>query len=185
MAEDGDPQFGADQTFVTAPAAGGGATGVTAGRATLTGTIDPHGVATSYHFNYGPTAAMGRAHRRLMGARGMVTSWSLRRFGAVAGYDLSCAGCCDERGRGGSLRVAMGLFRTAPAPTAVVIGPTGVSTDAATLVGEVNTFGLTGSYHFDVWSLDSSYRMSTRGAAGGGYRVGRACERCVDRAAGG
>jgi hypothetical protein len=33
--------------------------------------------------------------------------------------------------------------------------------DGATLAGEVNTFGLTGSYHFDVWSLDSGYAVST------------------------
>jgi hypothetical protein len=43
----------------------------------------------------------------------------------------------------------------------VVIGPSGVSTDAAMLAGDVNTFGLTGSYRFDVWSLDSSFATST------------------------
>ena len=32
---------------------------------------------------------------------------------------------------------------------------------SATLAGEVDTYGLTGSYHFDVWSLDSSYTVST------------------------
>ena len=29
------------------------------------------------------------------------------------------------------------------------------------MAGEVSTFGLTGSYHFDVWSLDSAYAVST------------------------
>jgi hypothetical protein len=54
-----------------------------------------------------------------------------------------------------------GLFRTAAAPSAVVIGPSGVSTDSAVLAGDVNTFGLTGSFHFDVWSLDSAFATST------------------------
>ena len=55
---------------------------------------------------------------------------------------------------------ADGLFRTAPAPMATAIGPTGVTTNTATLGGELNTFGLTGSYRFDVWSLDSAYAVS-------------------------
>jgi hypothetical protein len=37
----------------------GAATGVTRTTATLTGTVDPNGTATSYHFEYGTTAAYG------------------------------------------------------------------------------------------------------------------------------
>src|SRR5205807_82972 len=54
---------GADKTFTTLPLAPvvvtGGATGLTAGGATLTGTVDPRGVPTTYHFEYGKTTAYG------------------------------------------------------------------------------------------------------------------------------
>lgn len=157
----GGPQFGADQTFTTAPAAGGGASDVTGTRASLTGTINPHGVATSYHFNYGPTSSYGARTPEVDAGAGngeRVVSHSISGLLPDTTYHVqvvatSASGVVHEG--------ADGLFRTAPAPTAKAIGPTGVSTDAATLVGEVNTYGLTGSYHFDVWSLDSSYRSST------------------------
>jgi hypothetical protein len=172
------PQFGTDQTFVTAPAAGGGATGVTSRRARLTGTIDPHGVATSYHFNYGPTSSYGESTPEADAGAGdgeQQVPQDLSGLVPDTSYHVQVVATSSN----GVVRSgADGLFRTAPAPTAVVIGPTGVSTDAATLAGEVNTFGLTGSYHFDVWSLDSAYAVSTpmrpvSGSAGAG-RVGAA-----------
>jgi uncharacterized protein YggU (UPF0235/DUF167 family) len=156
-----DPQYGADETFITAPAAGGGATNVTSRRARLTGTIDPHGVATSYHFNYGPTASYGASTPEVSAgsadAEQQVTQ-DISGLLADTTYHVQAVATSV----GGVVRSgADGLFRTAPAPTAAVIGPTGVSTDAATLAGEVNTYGLTGSYHFDVWSLDSTYAISS------------------------
>jgi hypothetical protein len=55
---------GPDETFTTAavPAplvSTGGASGVTRGEALLSGTIDPQGWATTYHFDYGTTTAYG------------------------------------------------------------------------------------------------------------------------------
>ena len=147
---------------------------MTAGRASLTGTINPHGVATSYHFNYGPTSSYGRSTPEVDGGSGdgdQVVSQRVSGLLPDTTYHVQVvATSADGVVRAG----ADGLFRTAPAPTAQAIGPTGVSTDAATLGGEVNTYGLTGTYHFDVWSLDSSYRQFDRRAAGGGRRVGRA-----------
>jgi hypothetical protein len=157
----GPPQYGADQTFYTAPAAGGGATAVTAGRATLTGTVNPHGVATSYHFNYGPTSNYGSSTPEADGGAGdgdRVVSAAVWGLLADRTYHVQVV----ATSAGGVVRTGgAGVFRTAPAPTAVVIGPTGVSTDAAMLAGDVSTFGSTGSYHFDVWSLNSTYTSST------------------------
>jgi hypothetical protein len=157
----GTLQYGADQTFYTAPAAGGGASGVTAGRATLTGTINPHGVATSYHFNYGPTSDYGSSTPEADGGSGdgdKLVSQGVSGLLADRTYHVQVVATSVD----GVVRAGGdGVFRTAPAPSAVVIGPTGVSTDAATLAGEVNSFGQTGSYHFDLWSLDSSYAIST------------------------
>jgi hypothetical protein len=157
----GPLQFGADQTFVTAPAAGGGATDVTTRRATLTGTIDPHGVATSYHFNYGPTTSYGARTPEVEAGSAdgdRLVSQEVAGLLPDTTYHVQVVATSV----GGVVRTgADGLFRTAAAPTAAVIAPTGISTDAATLMGEVDTFGLAGSYHFDVWSLDSGYSTST------------------------
>jgi hypothetical protein len=157
----GTPVPGPDQTFVTAPAAGAGASGVTTRRATLTATIDPHGVATTYHFNYGLTSGYGSSTPEVDGGSGdgeRLVSREIEGLSPDRTYHVQVvATSADKVVRTGG----DGLFRTAPAPTAEVIGPTGVSTDAATLAGDVNTMGSTGSYHFDLWSLDSSYRVAT------------------------
>jgi phosphodiesterase/alkaline phosphatase D-like protein len=56
--------YGADQTFTTtqplAPAvATGSASGVGAGSATVGGTVNPNGQATTYHFDYGTSTNYG------------------------------------------------------------------------------------------------------------------------------
>jgi hypothetical protein len=156
-----NPVQGADQTFVTAPAAGGGATGMSTRRATLTGTINPHGVATSYHFSYGPTTAYGARTAEIDAGSGDADQQVSREVAGLlpdTTYHVQVVATSSD---GVVRNGADGLFRTAPAPTAEVTGPTGVSTDAATLAGEVHTFGLAGSYHFDIWSLDSGYASST------------------------
>ena len=156
-----DPRFGVDQTFVTAPAGAGGATGVTTRGATLTGTINPHGVVTSYHFNYGPTSSYGESTPEVAAGSGdgeRPVTQEVSGLSPDRTYHVQVVATSS----GGVVRSgADGLFRTAAAPTAVVFGPSGISTDAATLAGEVSTFGLTGSYHFDVWSLDGAYAVST------------------------
>lgn len=160
-------QFGADQTFVTAPAAGGGATGVTTRRATLTGTVNPHGVGTTYHFNYGPTVSYGARTPEADGgsANGeQLVTQGVSGLSPDTTYHVQVVATSVDGvvHTGGD-----GLFRTAPAPTAEATVLTGASTDSMTLGGSVNTFGKTG-YHFDVWSLNSSYTSSTpeRPAAG-------------------
>jgi hypothetical protein len=156
-----DPQFGADQTFVTAPAAAGGAVGVTSRRAVLTGTINPHGVATSYHFNYGPTASYGESTAEVVGGSGDGEQPVTQDISGLLPDTTYHVQVVATSSNGVVRSGADGVFRTASAPSAVVLGPTGVSTDAATLAGEVSTYGLSGSYHFDVWSLDSAYAVST------------------------
>jgi hypothetical protein len=157
----GGDQFGADQTFVTAPGAGGGGAEVTTRRATLTGTINPHDVATTYHFNYGPTTSYGARTPEVDGGSGngdRLVSHGVSGLLPDTIYHVQVVATSAD----GVVRTgADGLFRTAPAPTAVATVLTGASIDAMTLGGEVNSFGKTGSYHFDVWSLNSSYTNTT------------------------
>jgi hypothetical protein len=154
------PQYGADQTFFTSPEAGGGARDVTTRRATLTGTINPHGAATTYHFNYGPTTSYGASTPEADGGDadgGQAVAQQISGLSPDTTYHVQVVATTDGVVHSGT----DGLFRTAPAPTAEAIGPSGVTTNAATLAGELSTYGLTGTYHFDVWSLDSSYAIST------------------------
>lgn len=157
----GGSQQGMDQTFITAPAAGGGATDVTSRRARLTATINPLGVPTTYHFNYGPTASYGASTPEVDGGSAdadLPVSQEISGLLPDTTYHVQVVATSAD----GVIRSGGdGLFRTAPAATAAVIGPTGVTTDAANLAGDVDTFGSTGSYHFDVWSLDSAYTTST------------------------
>ena len=155
-------QFGIDQTFITAPAAGGGASGVTTKRATLTGTINPHGQETSYHFNYGPTSAYGSSTPEVGAGAGdgdQPVSHQVSGLLPDTTYHVQVVATSSD---GVKRYGAEGLFRTAPAPKAVaMLSPIGVSTGSATLVGEVNTYGLPGTYRFDVSSLDSPYSFSS------------------------
>jgi hypothetical protein len=156
----GGVQLGADQTFITAPAAAGTAGDVTTKRATLMGTINPHGTATTYHFNYGPSASYGETTPEADGGAAdgdrLVTQQISGLLPSTVYHVQVVATTGDVTRFGGD-----GLFRTPPAPTATAIGPTGVSTSAATLAGDVNTYGSAGTYRFDVSSLDSSYVSST------------------------
>ncbi len=168
----GGAQRGVDQSFVTSPAAGAGARDVTVKRATLTGTINPHGRPTTYHFNYGPTSSYGVSTPEVDGGAGdgdRLVSAAVAGLSADRTYHVQVVATTDD----GTSKVVRfggdGLLRTALAPTAEAIGPEGVSSTTAVLAGEVDTHGLTGSYHFDVSSLDSSYSTSTmeRPVAGG------------------
>jgi hypothetical protein len=169
--DDGDfihPTFGHDQTFTTASAAGGGATGVTTKRATLTGTINPHGEDTSYHFNYGPTTAYGSSTPEEDAGDGDGDQQVAEEITGLLPDTTYHVQVVAKSDNGVTRYGADGLFRTAPAPSAVAISPIGVSTGSATLAGDVDTHGLPGSYRFDISSLDSSYSSTTveRPAAG-------------------
>jgi hypothetical protein len=157
----GGEQFGADQTFTTAPAAGGGARDVTTRRAELTGTIDPHGQDTTYRFNYGPTSAYGATTSEVDAGAGngeQLVAQAISGLSPDTTYHVQVVATSDD---GVKRYGADGLFRTDPAPTAVAFSPIGVSTGAATLIGDLDTHGQAGTYRFDVTSLDSSYESST------------------------
>jgi hypothetical protein len=151
---------GVDQTFVTAPAAAAGAVEVTAKRAVLRGTIDGHGVATSYHFNYGLTAAYGSSTPEADGGGGdgeRLVSQEISGLRPSTIYHVQVVAKSGNVIRSGG----DGVFVTAPAPGAVATVPTGVTTSAATLTGTATTFNTASSYHFELSALDGSYAVNT------------------------
>jgi hypothetical protein len=160
----GGVQQGVDQTFITAPAAAAGAIDVTAKRALLRGTIDPHGVNTTYHFNYGLTTSYGSSTPEVGGGGGdgerLVTQ-------QISGLEPSRTYHVQVVAQsGGVVRSGGdGVFTTPPAPSAVAGFPTGVSTSAATLTGTAATFGAPGSYRFEVTAIDGSFATVTEDRA--------------------
>jgi hypothetical protein len=161
-AEDGieGPQTGADATFITAPAAPASAGEVTAKQATLTGIIDPHGAATTYHFNYGPSSAYGASTPESNGGSANseeAVSEHISGLSPGTTYHVQVVATSNGITRSG----ADGTFTTAPAPSATVSDPTAVTTSTATLLGAANTNGLSGSYHFEVSATEGSFATST------------------------
>jgi hypothetical protein len=156
----GGPQNGADATFSTAPAAPASATGVTAGAATLTGTINPHGNATTYHFDYGKTTAYGTSTPEADGGAGnadeSVTS-------AVSGLEPSTTYHVRVVATAGGQTTAGvdGTLTTAPAPTATVTDPSSVVPTGATINGSVDTHGVAGSVRFLITGVLNGYTRLT------------------------
>jgi hypothetical protein len=154
------PQTGADATFITAPAAPATASEVTTKRATLTGTIDPHGAPSTYHFNYGPSAAYGSSTAEVSGGSHtgeQAVSEHISGLSPSRTYHVQVVATSN----GVSSFGADGTFTTAPAPTATVSEPIAVTTSSATLQGLVDTHGLAGSYHFEVTATEGSFATST------------------------
>jgi hypothetical protein len=154
----GGVQHGPDATFRTAPATPGSAIDVTTAGATLVGTIDPHGVATTYHFEYGLSTSYGRSTAEADGGSdngdktvttgivGLAPSTTYHvRVVATSGSDTWSG--------------ADGSFTTPPVPTNTAGVATGVGTSTATLNGTVDTHGTAGTYQFEVSSLDSAYTL--------------------------
>jgi hypothetical protein len=154
------PQTGADATFITSPAAPASASEVTARKATLSGTIDPHGAATTYHFNYGPTTAYGARTSEVSGGSGsseQAVSEHITGLNPGTTYHVQVVATTNGITRSG----ADGTFTTQPAPVATVSDPIAVSTSSATLRGAADTHGLAGSYHFEVTATEGAFAKST------------------------
>jgi hypothetical protein len=153
----GGPQPGADATFITAPAGAAGATAVTSQMATLTGVLNPHGVQTSYHFNYGPSPGLGLSTAEVSAGSGddeLAVSTAVAGLMAGRTYYVQLVATSTD----GTVRTgAQGTFETVAGPVAVGVGAIDVTTNSATLVGATDTHGLSGSYRFEVESLDKAY----------------------------
>ncbi|HEY6759071.1 MAG TPA: hypothetical protein VI318_06250 [Baekduia sp.] len=163
---------GANQSFTTAPGAPAGAASVTGDTAVLSGTVNPHGGAATYHFEYGLTASYGSATAEASAGSGngddTVTS---PIKGLTPGTTYHVRVVASDSGTGVTTAGVDGTFATDPAPAALTGASTGVTTDHATLNGTADTHGLGGTYQFLVDSTTSSYQFASTpqalGAGGG------------------
>lgn len=128
----------------------GGATAVKATSATIEGTVDPEGSATSYYFEYGPTTAYGTkipASPKSVGAGFTTVAVSQALTGLAQGtiyhYRLVAVNAA------GTETGFDQTFMTLKAPKATTLFATGIGQQSATLYGSVNPEGQATSYYFE------------------------------------
>lgn len=139
------------------------ATGITASSATLNGSVNPNGDATTYHFQYGKSTSYGSN----------TTSASLpagNRASAVIASIVSLSPSTTYHYRivatnaNGSASGSDATFTTSPAaalpPTVTTAAATGVSASGATLNGSVNPNGLATTVYYQ-YGPTSSYGSAT------------------------
>lgn len=141
-------------------ATSGTASGVTPVSATLNGTVNPQGQATTYHFEYGTSTAYGQRtadagagsdstdHAESAGVSGLqpLTTYHFR---VVASNAAGTSAGADQ------------MFTTSVlAPAVMTLPASTVGQTTATLNGSVNPNGVATSYHFD-YGTSTSYGTST------------------------
>jgi DNA-binding beta-propeller fold protein YncE len=138
------------------------ASSVTLLGATLNGTANPQGNATTYHFDYGTTAAYGSRVPAADAAAGADnTSHALSQ--PVSGLlpNTTYHFRIVATNAAGPTEGADQIFTTSPlAPDASTLPASGVTQTGATLNGSVNPHGVAASYHFD-YGTTTSYGTST------------------------
>jgi hypothetical protein len=130
----------------------GSATGVTATSATLNGTVNPNGSATSWHFEYGTTTAYGQttpAQNAGSGTSNLGVSATVASLQAGKTYHFRIVATST----GGTSAGADATFSTpAPgaSPPAVTTSPaTGITGNGAKLNGKVNPNGAATTWFFE------------------------------------
>jgi hypothetical protein len=137
----------------------GSTTSIAETSATLHGTVNPKGLATTYQFHYGPTSALGAvspttAASAGAGTAGVAVSTKLAGLSPDTTYYIQLV----ASNSGGTSSTAIGTFKTTgnPAPTTTTSPAVDVSRNGATLVGVINPNNQTTAYHFD-FGLTTSY----------------------------
>jgi hypothetical protein len=154
---------GGAMAFSTPAVLTGKATGVTQTSATLNGSVNPEGSATTYQFQWGPTAAYGNVTPGRQAGHGTkAISVSITLGSLLPGTIYHCR-LIATNAAGQSLG-ADRTFVTAghPPPTPATGGPSALGETFATVTGVVNTQGATTSWWFQ-YGLTPAYGSSTYG----------------------
>jgi glycosidase len=163
--------YGADQTFVTpttaqlTTATTNAATNVTINSATLNGTVNPGGTATTVQFQFGvaPNALTSSTALQSIGSgtSNVAVSAAITGLAANTTYYFTVVA---TNGVDPNITTTTGsilTFTTPPlTPSATTTAATGLGTSAATLNGMVNPNGSATTAYFD-YGLTSSYGSST------------------------
>ncbi len=141
--------FAGTAAAATAPAAiTGPVDTVGATTATITGTVNPNGSATTWSFEYGKTTSYGTSTAATSAGSGTSnTGVSANLSGLTPNTTYHYR--LDATNGGGTTDGLDGIFTTAPGPNVVTGGASSVTTTSATLNGTVNANGRATTYYFE------------------------------------
>lgn len=163
---------GAVQTFAVPPApllTVGQAQSVTRTTATLPGTVNPEGLATTYHYQYGTSTSYGGNAPSLQGKSAGFEPGAVPATIGISG--LTPATTYHYRlvatNADGTTESPDQTFTTAPPtpPEATTGEATNITLTTATVTGTINPQGLETSYELDL-GTDTTYGTSIYGEAG-------------------
>src|SRR5205814_972816 len=137
--------------------------------ATVTGTVNPNGQATTWYFDYGPSTSYGsKTAATSVGSGTTGTAVSATISGLVPGTTYHYRLVATNPS--GTSDGADGTFTTSgsPVPAAVTGSATNLSATSATLDGSVNPNGRSTTWHFE-FGTSTSYgtATATKGAGSG------------------
>jgi phosphodiesterase/alkaline phosphatase D-like protein len=166
------PAVGADMTFTTSPTAPGAVTGsaksVSATSATLTGTVNPQGQATTYHFEYGTTTAYGATTASSSAGNGNSGVSAAAAIGSLTPNTTYHYRVVATNGSGTTPGVDASFTTGKRAPAAVTGAANSVSTTTATVTGSVNPEGQPTTYFFEYGKTASLGSRTAQQSAGSG-----------------
>ena len=147
-------------TAITGPVSAVGATSATA-----SGTVNPNGQSTTWHFEYGTSTSYGRKTSSKSAGSGTA---NVQVSGALTGLSPSTTyhyRLVAANG-GGTTRGADGIFTTPSAPNAVTGSSTSVTVSAATLNGTVDPNGRATTWYFQ-YGTSTAYGSRTPAQSAG------------------
>src|SRR5437588_5539279 len=129
--------------------------------ATLNGTVNPHELSATVHFQYGITTSYGHttASQTKTGNRSQNVSASVSGLSANTTYHFRIVATNSHGTAFGADRTFTTLSATGP-PLVVTNPATNVASSAATLHGSVDPHGLTTTVHFQ-YGTNTSYGHTT------------------------
>src|SRR4029077_20604042 len=148
-------RYGGDRTFTTLSATGPPvvitnlATNVASFSATFNGSVDPHGLTTTVHFQYGTTTGYGLT-TAIQSRSGMTYQNVVANISGLTAnttYHFRIVATNSVGTRYGSDRTFTTLSATGP-PVVITNPATNVASSSATLNGSVDPHGLTTTVHF-------------------------------------
>lgn len=138
-------------------------TKITDTAATLHGTIDPNGLATTYQFEYGPTDALGTASPATAASAGAGTA-AVAKATRISGLapDTTYYYELVATNKDGTSTTPIESFKTTgnPAPVSTTDAAASVGRNVATLVGTIAPNNQATTYYFQ-YGLTSSYGFQT------------------------
>jgi hypothetical protein len=159
--------YGSDRTFTTLSATGppvvttNPATLIASFSATLNSSVDPHGLTTSIHFQYGTTTSYGltTAPQSKTGNTFQPISANISGLMASTTYHFRIVAANSAGTTYGSDRTFTTLTATG-APVVTTSAATNIATSSATLNGSLDPHGLTTSVSFQ-YGTTTSYGHTT------------------------